>query len=87
MKIIHRKKFSKNYIKLPRNLRQKVRTTEQLFKREPFHPSLQNHTLHGQLKHLRSISVTNDVRIIFEEFDNYAIVLMLDVGSHNRVYK
>lgn len=34
----------------------------------------------------RSFSVTGDMRIIFEEHENYTMVLMLDVGTHNQVY-
>lgn len=34
----------------------------------------------------RAISVMGDMRIIFEEFNDYTLVLMLDVGTHNQVY-
>lgn len=72
---------------MPRKLQVLVSKKLLLFKKDPFHPSLKNHALHGQMQHLRAISITRNIRIIFEEYDNYAIVLMLDIGSHNRLYE
>ena len=35
---------------------------------------------------LRAISVTSDIRIIFQEFFHYRVVLFLDIGTHSQVY-
>jgi mRNA-degrading endonuclease YafQ of YafQ-DinJ toxin-antitoxin module len=34
----------------------------------------------------KAISINSDLRIIFEEFDDYTLVVFLDLGTHNRVY-
>lgn len=38
------------------------------------------------MKGKRAFSVTGDMRIIFEEFDDYVLVIMLDIGTHAQVY-
>lgn len=57
-----------------------------LFEKTPLHPLLNNHPLRGKLNGKRAISVKFDLRIVFEERDNYAIVIMLAVGAHSKVY-
>ncbi len=78
--------FKKSYKKLPIKIKKKVINTIKQFKINPQNPILKNHKLHGELIGKRSISVTGDVRIIFEEYENYTVVLMINVGSHNQVY-
>lgn len=38
------------------------------------------------MKGQRSISARFDLRIIFEECDGYAVVIMIAVGNHEEVY-
>jgi mRNA-degrading endonuclease YafQ of YafQ-DinJ toxin-antitoxin module len=87
MKLVFHKKFSKAYIKLSPKLQIKVDKTIILFRENPFLKNLGNHKLQDTLKGKRSISVTGDIRIIFEEYKNYTIVEMLHVGKHTQVYK
>ena len=61
-KIFH-KKLQSTFEKMAR----KTDTTLRLFLTDPLNPSLRNHALKGKLKGLRAISVTSDLRIIFEE--------------------
>jgi len=86
MKIVYHKNFIKSYKMLPQNLKSKVQNTILVFSKTPKAKSLRNHVLKGKLKGKRAISVTNDYRIIFEEHDNYVVVIMLDLGTHNQVY-
>lgn len=46
-----------------------------------------NHALAGKMLGKRAFSVTGSVRIIFKEYDNYVLVLFLDIGSHPQVYR
>ncbi len=87
MRIDFHKRFKKQYRKLPQNIRTKVDSTLRQFRQDPFQPKLRNHALTGSMKGKRSISVTGDMRIIFEEFDDYTVVIMLRVGNHGRLYK
>lgn len=80
------KKFDKKYKKLLPIFQLKVDDTIEKFKNNPFDPSLKNHALKGEMHGRRAISVTYDIRIIFEEHNNYVLVIMLDVGTHNQVY-
>lgn len=87
MRIDYDKKFLKAFDKLSeKNKKQTIRAIEK-FKDAPFYPSLHNHGLSGFLMGKRAISVNDDIRIIFSVKDNYLIVLFLDVGPHEKVYK
>lgn len=87
MQLKFHRHFKKSFEKLPKHLQTKVEETLQVFSRDPKNIQLKNHVLTGNLKGVRSISVTGDVRIIFEEFDNYTLVILLNVGTHNQVYR
>ncbi len=86
MRIIPQKRFLKRLIKLSPKIRERVKIAVDLLEIDPFDTRLHNHPLNGTLAGLRSISVTTDVRIIFQEFFHYKIVLFLDIGTHNQVY-
>lgn len=80
------KKFDKHYDKLNAKMRKKVDETIELFKQNPFEPRLGNHALIGDMQGRRAFWVTGNYRVIFREYNDYIIVLMLDVGSHPQVY-
>ncbi len=86
MKIVRKKSFKKNYTKLQEKLKQKVDDALRLFTINPHDKKLNNHSLKGKLKELRSIDVTGDLRIIFQEKDDYVVVLLVQVGSHSQLY-
>ena len=79
------KNFDKKYQKLSRSIQEKVDTVLEVFIRDPFDRSLKNHALKGNLKGKRAIHVMGNMRIIFEEYGKYVLVVMLDVGTHNQV--
>ena len=81
MQIQFHKTFTKHFLKLDQNLQKKVTATIALFEQEPFHPKLNNHILHGELFPRRALSVTGNVRLIFLEYDQYALVIFTDVGT------
>lgn len=86
MRIDYHKQFIKQFDRLER--RDQVAVTDAIdrFRINPFDHSLHNHQLKGSMKGSRSISAGFDLRIIFQEHDGYAIVLMLAVGTHEGVY-
>ena len=87
MKLIFHKKFDKAYAKLSSKLQMKVDETLEIFCKNPFARHLRNHALKERLEGKRAISVTGDIRIIFEEYSDYAIVELLHVGKHTQVYR
>lgn len=86
MQIKYHKIFQKKFKRLSPKLKQKTISVIEIFTKDPYNPALRNHPLKGQLKGLRAFSVTGDIRIVFEENDNYVFVIMLDIGIHNHVY-
>lgn len=86
MKIKFSKKFVKQYSKLQVKQKNKVNEVINLFEINPFGKRLDNHALRGKMNNKRSIYAGGDLRLIFEEYDKYAMVLFIKVGSHNQVY-
>lgn len=86
MEIRFHKKFDKQFARLTPKQKELVIQKIEVFCNNPFESELKNHALRGNLKGERSFSVSCDLRVIFEEIDNYVLVMMLDIGSHNRVY-
>lgn len=86
MKIKYHRKFQKRFEKLPPSMKVKVLEAVDKFIKNPLDKTLKNHPLKGRLIGKRAFSVTGDMRVIFEEYDGYLLVIMLDVGTHNQVY-
>jgi len=86
MDIRFKKGFTKSYKKLSQQEQTKVDVTLAVFRKDPFQSSLRNHELKGKLAGKRSISAGHDLRIIYSEEDEHAIVYLLKTGAHNQVY-
>jgi mRNA-degrading endonuclease YafQ of YafQ-DinJ toxin-antitoxin module len=87
MNIKYHKRFEKQFKKLLGKEKERVLRAIGKFIDNPKDPILQNHSLKGVLSGKSAISAGSDLRIIFEEFDDYTLVIFLDLGKHNRVYK
>ena len=87
MQIKYHKNFTKSFKKLTPLLKDKTKKVIIKFTKNPRDKTLKNHKLTGKLNNKRAISVTGDIRIIFEQHNNYILVIFLDIGSHNQVYK
>ena len=86
MKIIFKKSFTKQYVKLNASKRLSVDETIRVFARDPKTPELKNHALKGRLAGKRAVSAGFDLRIVFKVDGDYVLVEMLAVESHNQVY-
>jgi mRNA-degrading endonuclease YafQ of YafQ-DinJ toxin-antitoxin module len=86
MRIDYSPAFQKRFRLLSLLDKDAVSDTIDFFKDHPYDPSLRNHALEAPMYWKRSISVRDDLRIIFIEKGEYIEVLMLDVGNHNEVY-
>lgn len=67
MQIIYAKEFLTRFKRLSEYKKESTREIIRLFQDHPFDPSLHNHPLSGSMTGKRSISVTDDMRIIFTE--------------------
>ncbi len=86
MKIEYHKTFTKAFDKMDQKHQEKIMKVIRYFQVDPFSPTLRNHPLKGSMAGRRAFSVGGGMRIIFKEYEDYTLVLMLDVGSHNQVY-
>jgi mRNA-degrading endonuclease YafQ of YafQ-DinJ toxin-antitoxin module len=57
----------------------------EIFRTDPYHPSLKIHKLSGKLKHVLSFSVEYDLRVIFY-FENGTTARFINIGTHDDVY-
>jgi mRNA-degrading endonuclease YafQ of YafQ-DinJ toxin-antitoxin module len=56
-------------------------------KTDPFQPHLRLHPLKGQLKGLYSVSITYEHRITLTLKITEKEIILLDIGSHDEVYR
>lgn len=89
MKPIKRDKtFEKHFRqRITPNHRLKARFKERLalFMAGEFGHPLHDHALTGKLAGKRAFSIAGDIRVIYIELED--IIVFLDVGSHNQVYR
>lgn len=87
MVISARKKFRKNFKKVPAKIRLAFAQRVDIFRANPLHPLLNNHALDGKYFGFRSINITGDWRAIFREDGNYKFVTFETIGTHSQLYK
>lgn len=85
MLIIPSHNFKKEAVKLPSKIFESLGERLELFKMNPFAEILNNHKLHGTLRHFRSINITSDYRLHYEELDD-DVVRLMRVGTHSELY-
>ena len=85
MKIIYSSKFAKEYKRLPIKIKKSAQRKENIFRKDPFDPSLKTHKLTGKLKEYYSFSIDYQYRIIFE-LAGKDIIWFHSVGTHE-IYK
>jgi len=86
MKIKTTKNFDKKVKKLPKKIKEVLNKKISIFIIKPFDIRLNNHRLHGSLNKYRSINITGDYRMIYEEISD-DIILLLDINTHSELYK
>ena len=83
--IHYSRKFIKELRKLPKEIVNLAIKREKTFRKNPLHPSLRLHELHGKFKGIWSISITSNYRIIFERMED-GNILFVSIGKHD-LYK
>ena len=73
--------FEAQFLSLPKSIQKKACKCEQLFRKNPFYPSLRLHKLKGKLSGLWSISIDMKYRIIFKSLEN-GVILFVSIGLH-----
>ena len=81
-------RLHKHFVKTYNRLRHIQNQTDErilLFTKEPFHPLLENHPLHGKFKGCRSINITGDYRAVYEPITE-DLAFFTDLGTHSELY-
>ena len=86
MRFLYSERFCKQIEKLSVKTQTRARERLELFRDDSFSPILKNHKLHGPLQGLRTINVTGDVRIVYQELDNGTCHLIA-IGRHKDLYE
>lgn len=76
--------FKKAYRKRTKMVRDCFDERMHIFEKEPFHPLLDNHALHGKWLGYRSINITGDFRAIFKQGGD--TVTFADIDTHHNLY-
>ncbi|MDB5265687.1 MAG: toxin of the YafQ-DinJ toxin-antitoxin system [Parcubacteria group bacterium] len=79
------KRFEKQYAKLSVRTQDKITEKLNLFVKNQSDPVLENHMLKGKYKGYRSINITGDLRLIYEQTSPDSVWLLL-VGTHHELY-
>jgi addiction module RelE/StbE family toxin len=85
MNVFTSRVYDKKLKKLDKKISTALDGRLELFMRTPFHVLLDNHALTGDREGQRSINVTGDWRVIFEQLDADTVRL-LDVDTHHNLY-
>lgn len=85
MRIDYKPQFEKMLAKLPRDMIVLTKEVTELFRENPYHPSLRNHVLHIPLERFRTISVHDDLRILFRVIDDETVIFY-EIGTHKDIY-
>lgn len=90
MSINYGKRFSKQYEKADLKIRNAFKNRLKLFKEDPHHPLLNNHSLTGEYAGYRSINVTGNWRAIYGEMqdkEGNKVTTFKVLGTHPQLYK
>jgi addiction module RelE/StbE family toxin len=85
MKIILSKNFLKKYNRLRVNEKQKFKKRRNIFRKDQFNPILNNHSLHGEYSGYRSINITGDLRVLYEQLNKDTVQFVI-MDTHSNLY-
>ena len=80
------RKASKFFRKHP-ELRQQFLAVFRALEDDPFQPSLRLHPLSGKLKGRHAASLTHDYRITMTLLVSGQTITLIDIGTHDEVYR
>jgi mRNA interferase YafQ len=87
MKFLSSREFKRNYRKLRLAEQERFKQRMKIFVIDPFDPMLRNHALVGKYEGCRSIAIGGDLRLVYRVTEREDVILLLDIGTHSRLYK
>lgn len=86
MNIIFSKTFVKSFKKIDMKIQVAFEKKLELFEENEFDVRLRNHSLQGEFKDMRSISVTGDFRAHYKTLDD-DVKYFVAIGTHSELYE
>lgn len=86
MQLLFHKDFLKRLKKLQPQDRERLRNKLQIFREQPHHPILRNHSLHGSYVGFHSIDIKPDLRAVYKILNGDSVMFQY-LGSHSQLYK
>ncbi len=77
--------FERAFVRLLMRIQKLARRKDSMFRQDAFHPSLDTHKLHGELKGTWAYSVNKHYRVHFYFVDDHTVVYV-NIGTHE-IYK
>ena len=78
---------AEKFIKSHPDLREKLAAILRELEKDPFQPHLKYHQLKGNFKGVQAVSITYSYRITLTVVVSDKEIILLDVGSHDEVYR
>ena len=78
---------AKKFVKRHPELREKFAAILRDLEKDPFQSNLKFHHLGGKIKGIQAVSITDKYRVTLDVIITDREVILLDVGSHNDVYR
>ncbi|HIJ91669.1 MAG TPA: type II toxin-antitoxin system mRNA interferase toxin, RelE/StbE family [Deltaproteobacteria bacterium] len=78
---------ARKFLKQHQELREKFAAILSDLEHDPFQPHLRYHHLGGKLKGVQAISITSSYRLTLTLLISDQEIILLDVGSHDEVYR
>lgn len=78
---------AEKFIKRHPELRDKLASILRELENDPFQPHLKYHQLGGNLKGFQAVSITYSYRITLTIVVSDKEIILLDIGSHDEVYR
>lgn len=80
------KRANKFFRKHP-DLKERFASVVHDLKKDPFQPHLELHHLGGKMKDVQAVRLTSSYRIILTAMVTEKEIILLDIGSHDEVYR
>jgi mRNA-degrading endonuclease YafQ of YafQ-DinJ toxin-antitoxin module len=78
---------ARKFLKRHPDLRPRLAEVLVLLERDPFDPSLRLHALTGKLEGLQAVRINYSNRVVLRLQIQGQEILLLDIGSHDTVYR
>ncbi len=83
----HFTRAAEDFIKRHGELRKKFAGILRYLEKDSFQPHLKYHRLGGKRKDVQAVSLTDSYRIVLTVVISEKEVILLDIGSHDEVYR